>query len=111
MSVMDATSQISQETRDAIIDNVQIGLGQIDIGLNQQRALQNARANFVCSTYDEIDNMSIEQLRTYAKNFRNGWQDLIIHEEKVMGSVCVNGQGEYFHVIFNLHIHFYLYML
>ena len=35
---MDATSQIYREARDAIIDNVQTGLGGIDIGLNRQRS-------------------------------------------------------------------------
>ena len=37
-SDMDATSQISRKVRDAITDNVQNGLGRIDIGLNRQRA-------------------------------------------------------------------------
>ena len=62
-------------------------------------------------TDDEIENMSIEELRTYVKNFHNGWHNLIIHEEEGMGSLCVNGQGEYFNLICNLQIHIYLYML
>ena len=33
-SEMDATSQISQEARDAIIDNVHSGLGGVDVFLN-----------------------------------------------------------------------------
>ena len=82
---MEATSQISQKVRDAIIDNVHSGLGGVDVCLNQQRARENARANFVYYTYDEIDNMSIKELRTYENNYRNGWQDLIIHKEKGMG--------------------------
>ena len=51
----------------------------------------NACANFVYNTDDEIDNMIIEELRTYAKHCRNGWQDLILHEEEGMRSICVNG--------------------
>ena len=90
-SEMDATSQISREERDAIIDNVQSGLGGVDVCLNRQREQNNARVNFVYHTDDEIDNMSIEELRTYAKHFRNGWQDLIIHEKEGMRSVFVNG--------------------
>ena len=74
-----------------IIDNVQSGLGGVDVCINQQRARDNALANFLYHTDDEIDNMRIEDLRTYAKNCRNGWQDLIIHEEEGMGFVCVNG--------------------
>ena len=59
--------------------------------MNRQRARENARANFVYYTYEEIDNMSVEDLKTYAKNFRNGWKDLIVHEEQGMGTICVNG--------------------
>ena len=92
-SEMEATSQISREARDAIIDNVHSGLGGVDVCLNQQRAHENARANFLYYTDEDIDNMSVEDLKKYAKNCRNGWQDLIVHEEVGMGTVCVNGQG------------------
>ena len=57
---MDATSQISRKARNVIIDNVQTGLSGIDVCMNRQRAHENARANFVYHTNDEIDNMSIE---------------------------------------------------
>ena len=88
---MDATSQISREARDVIIDNVHKGLGGVDVCLNRQRARENARANFVYCTDEEIDKMIVEDLRIYAKNCRNGWKDLILHEEEGMGTVCVNG--------------------
>ena len=88
---MEATSQISREARDAIIDNVHSGLGGVDVCLNRQRACENARANFIYYTDEEIDNMSVEDLKTYANNCRNGWHDLIFHEEEGMGTVCVNG--------------------
>ena len=88
---MDATSQIIREARDAIIDNVHNGFGGVDVCLNQQRARKNAHANFVYYTDENIDNMSVEDLKTYAKNFRNGWHDLIVHEQEGMGTVCVNG--------------------
>lgn len=57
---MDFTSQISQEARDDIIENVLTGLGGIDIALNRQRTQDNACDNFVYSTDDEIENVSIE---------------------------------------------------
>ena len=88
---MDATSQISREARDAIIDSVQTGLGGIDIGLNQQRACDNSCANFLYNIDEEIENMNIEELRTYANHCCKGWQDLILHEENGVGLVCVNG--------------------
>ena len=50
---MEATSQISRETRDAIIDNVHNGLGGVDVFLNRQRERENARANFVYYTDDQ----------------------------------------------------------
>ena len=64
---MDATSQISREAKDAIIDNVHSGLGGIDVCLNRQRARENACANFVYYTDEEIDNMSVEDLKNICK--------------------------------------------
>ena len=46
--------------------------------------------------------MNIEELKAYAKVFRNGWQDLIVHQEESVGSVFVNGQGGYFNVVCNV---------
>ena len=88
---MDATSQICREVRDAIIDNVHSGLGGVDVCLNRQRACENSNTNFLYYTDEDIDNMSVEYLKTYAKNFRNGWRDLILHEQEGMRTVCVNG--------------------
>ena len=88
---MEATSQISREERVAIINNVHSGLGGVDVWLNRQRARENASANFVYYINEEIYNMSVEDLKTYANNSHNGWHDLIVHEEEGMGTVCVNG--------------------
>ena len=87
---MDATSQISQEARDVMINNVYSGLGGVDVFLNRQRARENARANFVYCADEEIDNMNVEDFRIYAKNCHNGFQDLILHEEEGTRTVCVN---------------------
>ena len=87
---MDSTSQISREAKDAIIDNVHSGLGGVDVCLNRQRARENTSTNFVYCTDEDIDNMNVEDLRTYAKNCRNGLQDLIFHEEEGIGTVCVS---------------------
>ena len=87
---MDATSQIIREARDVMIDNVQSRLSGVDLCLNQQRAHENARANFVYCTDEEIYNMNVEDLRTYAINCRNSLQDLIFHEEEGTGTVCVS---------------------
>ena len=49
-SEMDATSKISREARDVMIDNVHSGLSGVDICLNRPRACENARANFFYRT-------------------------------------------------------------
>ena len=87
---MDATSQISQEARDVMNDNVHSGLGGVNLCLNRQRACENARANFVYCIDEEIYNMNVEDLRTYAINCHNGLQELIFHEEEGTGTVCVS---------------------
>ena len=61
-SEMDATFQISREARDVMIDNVYSGLGEVDVCLNRQRARENACANFVYCTDEEIDNMNVEDV-------------------------------------------------
>ena len=88
---MNATFQISREARDVIIENVQSELDGIDVCRNRQRACENAHDNFLFYTNEEIDNMSVEDLKTYAKNYRNDWKDLIVYDQEAMGTVCVNG--------------------
>ena len=73
-----------------MIDKVQSGLSGVDLCLNRQRARENARANFVYCTDEEIENMNVEYLKIYAKNCRNGLQDLIFHEEEGTRTVCVS---------------------
>ena len=89
-SEMDATSQISREARDVMIENVHSGLSGVNIGLNRLRAREHAHANFFYHTDEEIYNMNVEDLRTYAINCRNGLQDLIFREEEGTGTVCVS---------------------
>ena len=42
-----------------MIDNVHSGLSGVDLCLNQQRARENARANFVYRIDEEIYNMNV----------------------------------------------------
>lgn len=90
-SEMDATSQIGQEGRDSILDNIHSALTGIDIILNRQREQANSHVDFVYKKYEKIDNMNIEELETYKKGCRNGWKYLISHEKESVGSICVNG--------------------
>jgi hypothetical protein len=53
----------------------------VDVGLNRQRAEANSRAIFVYKTNEELDTMSVEDLKEYAKFFRNGWKEVIQNDE------------------------------
>ena len=72
-SEMEATYKISREALDAIIDNGHSGLGGVDVFVNRQRACNNAHATIVYYIDEEIDNISVEYLKTYANNCCNGW--------------------------------------
>jgi hypothetical protein len=61
----------------------------VDVGLNRQRAEANSRAIFVYKTDEELDTMSVEDLKEYAKFFRNGWKEVIQNDEPNNGLVCV----------------------
>ena len=41
-------------------------------------------------TNEEIENMSVEDLKIYAKNCLNGLKDLIFHEEEGTRTICVS---------------------
>jgi len=77
--------------RDAIIDNVYSGLGGVGVCLNRQRAHENECTDFVYCTDEEIENMSVEDLKIYVKNCHNGLHELILHEEEGTRTVFVNG--------------------
>ena len=85
---MDATSQVGWEAKDAIADNLKKTLVGIDVSLNRQRAQYNAHDKFVNKKDEEIDSMILENLRAYAKTCRDGWKDLINHEDEGIGLVC-----------------------
>jgi hypothetical protein len=61
----------------------------VDVGLNRQRAEANSRAIFVYKTDEELDTMSVEDLKEYAKKFRNGWKEVIQNDEPNNRLVCV----------------------
>ena len=73
-----------------MIDNVHSELSGVDLCLNRQRAHENTRANFFYITDEEIYNMNVEDLQTYAINCRNGLQELIFHEKEGTRTVCVS---------------------
>jgi hypothetical protein len=61
----------------------------VDVGLNRQRAEANSRAIFVYKIDAELDTMSVEDLKKYAKKFRDGWKEVIQNDEPINKLVCV----------------------
>jgi hypothetical protein len=64
---MQATSNVGKEARNAIRENLGSFFYGVDVGLNHQRDEANSRANFFYKTDEEIDSMSIEDIREYEK--------------------------------------------
>jgi hypothetical protein len=84
-----ATSDVGKEARNAIKENLESIFYGVDVGLNRQRTEANSQANFVYKTNEEIDSMSVEDIKEYAKFCRNGWKVLIQNDEPNVGLVCV----------------------
>ena len=76
-SELRASSKVDKEVRNAIGENLKSILYGVDVGLNRQREKANSRTIFVYKTGAELDTMSVEYLKEYAKFFRNGWKVLI----------------------------------
>ena len=83
--------------REDITDNLNSAFYGIDVHLNRRRERSNVLDSFVYKTYDEIYSMSIEELRSYAKVFRNGWKYLIVYEEGGIGLVYVTSGKCFMH--------------
>ena len=71
------TSDVGKEAKNAIGENLGSFFYGVDVGLNCQRVEANSWANFVYKIDEEIDTMSIEDLKEYAQFFHNGWKVLI----------------------------------
>ena len=89
-SEMEATSQIGLEVRTVIGDNLPSALVGVDVRMNRHRAHACFCAHFSYKTNGEVDSMSLEDSKAYAKHFRDGLFDLLHHEEGVSGVVCEN---------------------
>jgi hypothetical protein len=61
----------------------------VDVGLNRQREQDNSQAIFVYKTDVELDTMSVEYLKEYAKIFHDGWNEVIQNDELNIRLVCV----------------------
>ena len=84
-----ATSDVGKEARNAIIENLESIFYGVDVGLNRQRIETNSCVNFVYKSDEEIDSMSIEDIREYEKHWCNSLKELIQNDEPNTKLVCV----------------------
>ena len=85
---MEAPSQIGLEVRTIIGDNLPSALMAVDVGMDRHRARACSRAHFSYKTDSEVDSMSLEDAKAYAKHCRDGLFDLLHREERGRGEVC-----------------------
>jgi hypothetical protein len=97
-SEMRATSNVGKEARNAIGENLESIFYGVDVGLNRQRIEANSRVNFVYKSDEEIDSMSIEDIREYEKCFRNSLKELIQNDEPNTRLVCVTVSKFFMHL-------------
>ena len=72
---MEATSHIGLEARTIIRDNLPSTLVGVDVGMNRHRSHACSRARFSYKTDIEVDSMSNEDAKAYAKHSQDGWFD------------------------------------
>ena len=85
---MEAPSQIGLEVRTVIGDNLPSALMAVDVGMDQHRARAHYRAHFSYKTNNEVDSISLEDVKAYAKHCQDGLFDLLHREEGGRGKVC-----------------------
>ena len=85
---MDATSQIGLEVRTILGENLQSALFGVGVGMDRHRACATSHACFCYKIDEEVDSMSLEDAKAYAKQCRDGWFDLLHHEGEGQGEVC-----------------------
>jgi hypothetical protein len=71
------SSEIDKEARNAIRKNLESIFYGVDVGLNRQWEEANSWVIFVYKTNAELDTMSVEDIKEYAKIFDDGWKEVI----------------------------------
>ena len=82
------TSQIGLEVRIVIGDNLPSSLVGVDVGMNRHRERTCSCAPFSYKTDIEVDSMSLEDSKAYAKHCRDGLFELLHHKGEGMGEAC-----------------------
>jgi hypothetical protein len=86
-SEMEPTSQLGTTARNFVGDGLSSVLVGVDVGLVRERARSAIRQKFVYKTDDEIDGMSIEDVRAYAKICRDLAANVISNDTSSLGEV------------------------
>ena len=84
---MEVTSHIGLEVRTVIGDNLPSALVGVDVGMDRHRARACSHAYFSYKMDCEVDSMSLEEAKAYAKHCRDGLFDLLHHEEGAGGGI------------------------
>ena len=87
---MEATSQIGLEAITIIGDNLPFALVGVDVGMDQHRVCAHSHTHFSYKIESEVDSMSLEDAKAYAKHCSDGLFDLLNREEGGKGEVCDN---------------------
>ena len=74
--------------RGAIGESLQTALVGVDVGMNRHKARAYSSAHFDYRTDAEVDSMTFEEVRHYAKKCRDAWNNLLDHEGEGRGEVC-----------------------
>jgi len=54
----------------------------LDVGMNRHKARFDSIARFDYRTDVEVDSMTLEEVRHYAKRCQDGWNNLLDHGDK-----------------------------
>jgi hypothetical protein len=87
-SEMETTSQLGTVGRESVGDGLASALAGVEVGLGRERARAIVRQSFVYKTNDEVDALSIDDLRAYAKSCRDIASDVLSNDTSSMGEVC-----------------------
>ena len=69
---MEVPSHIGLEVRTFVGDNLPSDLMDVDVGMDRHRAHAHSRAHFSYKTDNEVDSMSLEDAKAYAKYCQDG---------------------------------------
>ena len=85
---MEVTSQFGLEARTIIGGNLPSSLVGVDVGMNRHKACASSHACFSYKIDNEVDAMTNEDAKAYAKHCQYGWFELLHHKEGGRGEVC-----------------------